>query len=107
VAKKVCNWKLKYFDEDHDGAIRNGEKGQSLSLVYDLTWHDLSISADFLAKLQPWQKVNMFPGIQCISRKNMLARNLMRMYKFFPERYNFFPKTWVLPNDSNDFRNHF
>ena len=50
----MCNWKLKYFDEDHDGAIRNGEKGQSLSLVYDLTWHDLSISADFLAKLHPW-----------------------------------------------------
>lgn len=49
----------------------------------------------------------MFPGISCISRKNFLARNLMRMYKVFPEEYNFFPKTWVLPNESNDLRNHF
>ena len=30
----------------------------------------------------------------------------MRMYKQFPEEYNFFPKTWVLPNESSDLRNH-
>ena len=49
----------------------------------------------------------MYPGIGCISRKNCLARNLMRMYKAFPEEYNFFPKTWVIPNESNDLRTHF
>lgn len=54
VAKKVCNWKLKYFEEDHEGAIRNEEKGLKLSAIYDLTWHDLSITPDFLSKLHPW-----------------------------------------------------
>jgi len=99
--------KLKYFEEDHEGAVRNGETGQQVSIVYDLSWHDLSIAADFLTKLNPWQKVNMYPGIGCISRKNCLARNLMRMYKAYPEEYNFFPKTWVIPSGANDLRAHF
>lgn len=25
VARKICNWRLKYFEEDHEGAVRNGE----------------------------------------------------------------------------------
>ena len=29
------------------------------------------------------------------------------MAKHYPEQYNFFPKTWVLPSDSNDLRNFF
>ena len=49
----------------------------------------------------------MYPGIGSISRKNQMARNLMRMAKHYPEQYNFFPKTWVLPSDSNDLRNFF
>jgi tubulin polyglutamylase TTLL6/13 len=36
-----------------------------------------------------------------------MARNLMQMQKHFPTEYNFFPKTWVLPGESTDFRNHF
>lgn len=107
VARKVCNWRLKYFEEDHEGAIRKGVGGQKLSPVFDLSWHDLSIAPDFLSKLLPYQKVNMYPGIQCISRKNHLARNLMRMYKAFPTEYNFFPKTWVLPYEYMDLRNHY
>ena len=96
-----------YFNEDHDGAIWKGETNQKVSMIYDLTWHDLTINPDFLTKLSPWQKVNMFPGIYCISRKNYMARNLMRLQKAFPEDYNFFPKTWVLPADNNDFRLQF
>jgi hypothetical protein len=38
-----------------------------------------------------------------ICRKDFLARNLGRMQKHFPEEYNFFPTTWVLPNDANIF----
>jgi tubulin polyglutamylase TTLL6/13 len=31
----------------------------------------------------------------------------MRMAKVFPAEYNFFPKTWVLPQEMNDFRQQF
>lgn len=107
VARKDCNWRLKYFEEDHEGAVRNGETNQKLSAIFDLTWHDLTITPDFLTKLHPWQKVNMFPGILCITRKNHLARNLGRLQKCYPEEFEFYPKTWVLPSESLDLRNFY
>ena len=54
VARKHCNWRLRNFEEDADGAIRKGEHGLKLSPVYDLTWHDLAISANFFCKLLPY-----------------------------------------------------
>ena len=45
--------------------------------------------------------------MQALARKNNLARNLTRMQKAFKEDFQFFPKTWVLPSDSNDFKNQF
>jgi len=39
-----------------------------------------------------------------LARKNNLARNLGRMAKAYKDEFNFFPKTWVLPSDTNDFR---
>jgi hypothetical protein len=32
-----------------------------------------------------------------ICRKDLLARNLNRMLKIFPDDYNIFPKTWCFP----------
>jgi tubulin polyglutamylase TTLL6/13 len=40
-----------------------------------------------------------------IARKNNLARNLMKMRKAFPEDYNFFPQTYLLPLDYTEFKN--
>ena len=31
----------------------------------------------------------------------------MRMQKFFPEEYKFFPQTWLLPAEYGDFRTQF
>jgi len=47
------------------------------------------------------------PGIQALARKNYLARNLTRMQKVLPDDFNFFPKTWILPGDSNDLKQQF
>jgi tubulin polyglutamylase TTLL6/13 len=58
-------------------------------------------------KMQTHQRVNHFPGINCLARKNMLARNLNLLKKSFPSDYNFFPKTWVLPMDGKDFKQQF
>lgn len=44
-----------------------------------------------------FQKINHFPGMSEICRKDLLARNLNRMNKMFPKEYNIFPKTWCLP----------
>ena len=40
-------------------------------------------------------------------RKSRLAKNLARMWKLSPKEYGFFPRTWVLPADANDFRKQF
>lgn len=63
VARKLLNWRCLNFKEDSEGAVRRGEHNLKLSPVYDLSWHDLSVSASFFAKLLPYQKVNMYPGI--------------------------------------------
>jgi tubulin polyglutamylase TTLL6/13 len=49
----------------------------------------------------------MYPGIQCMTKKHHLARNLMNMHKAFPLQYDFFPKTWLLPSQMTDLRNNF
>ena len=41
-----------------------------------------------------------------ITRKTFLARNLKRLQKLFPLEYDFFPRTWVLPNEMNDLRTY-
>lgn len=45
----------------------------------------------------PSQKINHFPGMSEICRKDLLARNMSRMLKMFPKDFHFFPRTWCLP----------
>lgn len=45
------------------------------------------------------QKVNHFPGMFNVYRKNYLANNMERMRKAYPQEYSFFPRTYVLPNE--------
>lgn len=42
-----------------------------------------------------------------MARKNLLARNLLAMQKYFPTDFEFFPQTWVLPADLKSFREQF
>ena len=51
----------------------------------------------------PWQRVNHFPGIYNLTRKNMLGRHLMRMNKLIPAEFNFFPSTYMMPHDFKDY----
>jgi hypothetical protein len=97
VARKYMSYKLKQFEEDHDGGVVHGERNHKLKTEWDISWHDLGVTADFLTKMEPYQKVNQFPGMYVITRKNYLARNLMKMQKAFPDEYRFFPRTWIMP----------
>ncbi|KAM4661243.1 tubulin polyglutamylase TTLL13-like [Amazona ochrocephala] len=55
-------------------------------------------------EMKRFQKINHFPGMIEICRKDLLARNLNRMLKLFPKEYKIFPRTWCLPADYGDFR---
>jgi hypothetical protein len=37
-----------------------------------------------------------------IARKTYLAKHLKRMQKLFPEHFDFFPRTWVLPIEMHE-----
>jgi len=91
VGKKLLHWKI----------------SNDLNDDWDVRWTDSNVPIDALAKMKPYQKVNHFPGMHFIARKNNLARNLMKMKKVFPESYKFFPKTYLLPNDYQEFKNSF
>lgn len=92
VAQKKMGW---YLNDDFS------------SDDWDIEWTDNSVSPDKLMKMRPYQKINHFPGMYGICKKNYLAWNLNRMLKMFPNDFNFFPKTWVLPADWIDFKNNF
>ncbi|XP_076856562.1 tubulin polyglutamylase ttll6 isoform X3 [Brachyhypopomus gauderio] len=54
--------------------------------------------------MKRYQKINHFPGMNEICRKDLLARNMNRMLKLFPKDYRIFPRTWCLPADYSDFQ---
>ncbi|XP_039578973.1 neugrin [Passer montanus] len=54
-------------------------------------------------EMKRFQKINHFPGMIELCRKDLLARNLNRMLRLFPKEYNIFPRTWCLPADYGDF----
>ena len=91
VFRKLLNWRL----------ISNPE-----SPNFDLWWTDSAIEPDKLAHMQPYQKVNHFPGMYALAKKNYLARNLTKMRKAFPEQYAFYPNTWVLPAEFADLKTY-
>ncbi|OBS60696.1 hypothetical protein A6R68_08162, partial [Neotoma lepida] len=67
-------------------------------------WTDCSVSLERVMDMKRFQKINHFPGMTEICRKDLLARNLNRMQKLYPTEYNIFPRTWCLPADYGDFQ---
>ena len=39
-----------------------------------------------------------------LSHKHNLAKNLKKMAAIYEQGYDFFPKTWILPQDSNELK---
>ena len=71
---------------------------------WDVFWTDGAVLPETFAKMKLYQKINHFPGMYALSRKNNLARNLARIKRTFKKEYNFVPRTWLLPGDYADLR---
>jgi len=74
---------------------------------WDLCWIDTGMTPERLLRMKPYQKINHFPGMYTLARKNTLAVNLSLMRKAFPQHYSFFPPSWVLPAEARLLRAQF
>ena len=74
---------------------------------FDIIWFDLAITPDILYRLKPYQRISQWPGIAVVAHKNKLGQNLTLMRKEFPEDYDFFPATFILPYEMNLFKAQF
>jgi tubulin polyglutamylase TTLL6/13 len=57
--------------------------------------------------MKNYQRVNHLPECFELAKKNLLAKNLSKFQSLFPLDYDFFPKTWILPTDSKQFKEQF
>lgn len=46
---------------------------------YDLCWMDTGVTPDILQHMKLFQRINHFPGMYIISRKDYLGKNLNMM----------------------------
>ena len=74
---------------------------------WNIYWTDTSVAPQRVMQLKKYQKINHFPGMLSIARKAQLAINLQRLRAVFPNDFNFFPDTWILPQDTKEFRKLF
>ncbi|XP_059956991.1 LOW QUALITY PROTEIN: tubulin polyglutamylase TTLL11-like [Mesoplodon densirostris] len=64
-------------------------------LPCDIYWHGVSFhDSDIFSGL-----VNKFPGMMETVRKITLSRAVRIMQNLFPEEYNFYPRSWILPDE--------
>ncbi len=77
-----------------------GSKTKTKFLISsNLIWDDTRVSIETISDLKSFQRYNHFPAMSEISRKDALARNMMKINKVLPNEFNFTPQTWLLTND--------
>lgn len=77
--------------QKHDWKEVSGTRG-------DLIWYGLAISDDDI-DISSKKIVNRIPGMEYIARKRPLAETLKLMHRYYPEYFEIFPKTFLLPDE--------
>ncbi|XP_027538892.1 tubulin polyglutamylase TTLL7 isoform X1 [Neopelma chrysocephalum] len=72
----------------------------------NLIWSDCAVQQEKIAELRNYQRINHFPGMGEICRKDFLARNMTKMIKSQPQEYSFIPRTWIFPAEYTQFQNY-
>lgn len=88
-ASKLIGWKFSVEDPKNE--------------LWDVCWADSGLGIDkYVRVAKSFQRINHFPGMVQIYRKNQLAKSIMKMQNINMPEYNFSPKTWLLPFDRED-----
>jgi hypothetical protein len=64
-----------------------------------------AVKDEFIKSIRSYQKVNHFPNSFNLGRKDAMYRNFEILQEQFPDDYDFCPKTYVFPDDAQEFEN--
>ncbi|CAF4657120.1 unnamed protein product [Rotaria sp. Silwood1] len=70
----------------------------------DIYWHSSSFHEGNINFAFNSGRVNKFPGMNDLLRKVHLTRLLNNMRSLFPNDFDFYPKTWFLPEQTQQFK---
>uniref|UniRef100_A0A672SGL3 Tubulin tyrosine ligase-like family, member 7 n=1 Tax=Sinocyclocheilus grahami TaxID=75366 RepID=A0A672SGL3_SINGR len=84
----------------------NFHKARDDDEMANLIWNDSAVQHEKIAELRNYQRINHFPGMGEICRKDCLGRNMSKMIKSQPQEYSFIPKTWIFPAECTQFQNY-
>ncbi|XP_074077912.1 tubulin polyglutamylase TTLL7 isoform X3 [Macrotis lagotis] len=87
---------------DEMGFVKARDEDETSNLI----WCDAAVQQEKIAELQNYQRINHFPGMGEICRKDFLARNMTKMIKCNPQEYTFIPRTWIFPAEYTQFQNY-
>ncbi|CAO2600403.1 Tubulin polyglutamylase TTLL7 [Lemmus lemmus] len=87
---------------DELGFIKTPDEDETSNLI----WCDAAVQQEKITELQNYQRINHFPGMGEICRKDFLARNMTKMIKSRPLDYTFVPRTWIFPSEYTQFQNY-
>ncbi|CAM9235622.1 unnamed protein product, partial [Hapterophycus canaliculatus] len=91
----------------HKGTGRHQHDTGMCNKLWNVMWHDHGNFEDHLHGLQSFQYYSHLPGLSFFARKAGLAMLMSRMYQEAPKEFKFYPETWILPAEMNDFRTQF
>ncbi|XP_055470345.1 tubulin polyglutamylase TTLL7 isoform X2 [Psammomys obesus] len=87
---------------DEMGFVKTPDDDETSNLI----WCDAAVHQERITELQNYQRINHFPGMGEICRKDFLARNMTKMIKAQPLDYAFVPRTWIFPSEYTQFQNY-
>jgi tubulin polyglutamylase TTLL4 len=88
-------------------AVVNAFKHAGFKLIensyYNVLWTSYT-KPEEIGNHNKYQKVNHYPGSINLGRKDLLWKNMYRMYKLFGKEYDITPTTYLFPEDYNEFQ---
>uniref|UniRef100_UPI00398F7714 tubulin polyglutamylase TTLL11 isoform X1 n=2 Tax=Pristiophorus japonicus TaxID=55135 RepID=UPI00398F7714 len=88
-ALKICIQQLKWKE------FPTGRR-----LLCDIYWHGVSFHDGEVSRSG---QVNKFPGMMEMVRKINFSRAVRTMQELFPDEYKFYPRSWILPEEYQNF----
>jgi hypothetical protein len=69
-----------------------------------IVWWDGFMANTAFFSIYPYQRINKIPGMDVMCFKTTFCQALVRMKTMFPSYYNFFPASYVMPQQFADFQ---